>query len=66
MLMKSPDFKPALLTEFRRPDIERGPRGEPTMMLMVIIASDNIAKLGEPFLVTDFMRGLFGGSLHGS
>ncbi|KIM81083.1 hypothetical protein PILCRDRAFT_9111 [Piloderma croceum F 1598] len=62
MIMKRPDFKPAnaLLTEFRQPEIERGPRGEVTMMLMVIIASDMIAKPGEPFLVTDFMSALFG------
>ena len=62
MIMKRPDFKPAnaLLTEFRRPDIERGPRGEVIMMLMVIVASDMIAEPGEPFLVTDFLKGLFG------
>jgi hypothetical protein len=62
--MGAPDFKlaNALLTEFRRPDIERGPRGEVTMMLMVTIASDMTTKLGEPFLVTDFMKSLFGGS----
>jgi hypothetical protein len=60
--MRDLDFRPAtaLLTEFRQPDIERGPRGEAIMMFMVTIASDMTAELGKPFLVTDFMKSLFG------
>ncbi|TDL24869.1 hypothetical protein BD410DRAFT_65329 [Rickenella mellea] len=61
-VMKDVDtFKPvsALLTEFRRPDVKRGPRGETVVMLMATLASDAAAKKDEAIPLVDFLEQLF-------
>ena len=55
-------FKPAdaLSQEFRRPDIERGPRGETLVQLMSILAADEASNgAGQSIGVVDFFEKLF-------
>jgi hypothetical protein len=50
-----------LTSEFNRPDVLRGPRGEVVMKLLITSASDEFVTKGQPqvWKVTDFLEKLF-------
>jgi hypothetical protein len=59
MVMKCNKFDPvsALADEFRRPDVEKGPRGEALMKLLLALVSDMLIPGDEPqaWWVVDFL-----------